>query len=170
MAIALLVSKRVTVRRIEEAFARERGALLARAAREHTSLLQAGAQALRVQGHELLRLSALPLSWAVRTELLQKDLSEVGVYFRQIVREPRVRRAALVGSDGVVQVASNQKLEGKSAAEVFPGVPMSAPEPQMLEPSPDEVVMTVPVMGLTERLGTLVVGYEPRTFQPPPPP
>ena len=126
-------------------------------------LTLAGRAALQAQGGELLTLSALPLSWAVRTELLARDYREVGNYFRQFVLEPKVRRVVLVTPDGKVRISSDQKLEGKIASEVLPGVPLDVDTPQVKRLE-REVLVLVPVMGLNSRLGLVVVSYAPEVF------
>jgi hypothetical protein len=122
-------------------------------------------KALEAQAGALLRLSALPLAWAVRVQLLKKDYREVGVYFGMLVKEPHVRRALLLLGDGVVRISSDQSLEGKRAADLFPGLTLE-PDAPRVESREGEVLVIVPVMGLTSRLGTVIVGYAPEVLTP----
>jgi hypothetical protein len=138
--------------------AAERERMTAEAVRAKDVLIKAHHDALLSQARELLLVSSLPLAWAVRAELLQKDYREVGVYFRQLVQQSTVSRAVLVLPDGRVKVASDQKLEGKLASEALPGLKLDRDEPHV-ERRDREVVVVVPVMGLTSRLGVIVVGY-----------
>jgi len=162
LAGALGIVYYVKTRQIER-LEQEAAAASALYQQKQRELTLAGQAALKAQGGELLTLSALPLSWAVRTELLARDFREVGNYFRQFVLEPKVRRVVLVTPDGKVRISSDQKLEGKDAAAVLPGVPLDVEAPQVMKLQ-GEVLVLVPVMGLNSRLGLVVVSYAPEVF------
>lgn len=164
-----LMYARVKIRRVERQAAaevdrvtKETAAELERraqeAARTREQLIASNQKALEAQGGALLRLSALPLSWAIRIQLLKKNYGEVTTYFGQLVREPGVRRALLVMPDGTVKVASDQKLEGAELAELFPSLSLEADAPRV-ETVADEVLVIVPVMALTHRLGTVIIAH-----------
>jgi hypothetical protein len=91
---------------------------------------------------------------------MQRDYPTIASYFQELVREPGVRRAVLALEDGRVKLASDQKLEGRRAGEVFGGISLDGDAPRV-EGAGGEILVIVPVMGLTSRLGTVIVGYDP---------
>ena len=112
----------------------------------------------------MLRLAARPLGWAVRTEMLRSNLSQVDDYIRQFVREPGVRSLILVGKDGRVLLASDRKLETQGAAQLVSKAIREAID-VVVEESGDSTRIGVPIMGFDDRLGVLVVDYAPQTQQ-----
>jgi hypothetical protein len=143
----LAVMRAVDVARVER-----------RSAEERAGLVRTATEALTARTSSLLRLSALPLGWAVRSALLKDDLNSVDTYLQKIVQEPHVTGAAFVGPDGKVRLASNRKLEGHAAAEAFPGVAVDQQSPTTIAAERD-VRVIVPVMGYDRRLGTLILSY-----------
>ena len=126
---------------------------------QRASLIQSGTVAMGAQSAALLKLSALPLGWAMRAALLKDDFPTVDEYLQHMVREPHVTGAALIGLDGRVRLAANRKLEKTAVAQAFPGISIAAEQPAVVTTGAD-VHVVVPVMGLDRRLGTLVLGYE----------
>jgi hypothetical protein len=129
-----------------------------RASEERAALRAAATEALTTQTTSLLRLSALPLGWAVRSALLKDDLSSVDTYLQRIVQERHVTGVALIGLDGKVRRASNRKLENHTAQEAFPGISIDAQSPTVV-PADRDLRVVVPVMGYDRRLATLVLSY-----------
>ncbi len=145
--IVLAVVQAVAIARIRLQATHERAALV----RRETEILTA-------QTAALLRLSALPLGWAVRGAMLKDDMGSVDTYLQRIVQEPHVTGAALVGPDGKVRLASNRKLENRPAAELFSGVALNGQSPFVMA-SEGSARVVVPVMGYDRRLGTLILSY-----------
>jgi hypothetical protein len=129
-----------------------------RRAAERASLVRDANDALVAQSSALLRLSALPLGWAIRGALLKNDLSTVDAFLQRMINERHVAGAALIGTDQKVELAGNRKLEKKAAQDVFPGVALDAGEPTVLSTGQD-VKVVVPVMGYDRRLGTVILSY-----------
>jgi hypothetical protein len=157
---ALYISGESHVRTLETNAATERARIESQAAKEREALVARAVAERATLATDLLKLNALPLSWAVRVALQDKDYREIALYFQQLVGFSRVRRAALVLTDGTVKVASDKKLEGKPAAEAFPGASLVDDGP-IVRPQGDHLLEAiVPIMGLNTRLGTLIVHYE----------
>lgn len=129
-----------------------------RAAADHAALVRSTNATLAAQTAALLRLTALPLGWAFRGALLKDDLTAIDTYLRRIVQEPHVTGVVLVGPDGVITHASDQKLQGRPAQKVFPEVKLDAQSPASVATDQD-VKIVVPVMGYDRRLGTLIFSY-----------
>ena len=126
---------------------------------QRASLVKTANEALTSQSAELLKLSALPLAWAMRAALLKDDFQTVDTYLQRMIRQARVTGAALVGPDGRVRLAGNRTLEKAPVAQAFPGVSLAAEQPAVITTGAD-VQIVVPVMGLDRRLGTLILSYE----------
>lgn len=141
--------------RVADARAETSAAVARLATADHRSLAALHAR-MQERADRLLLLSAVPLAWAVRDPLAREDLATISTYFRELAREPMVRRVALVAADGTVKVASDPDLEGRPAAQLFGDVDLAADEPR-LAPSAGAVVVSVPVLGVTDRLGTVIV-------------
>jgi hypothetical protein len=155
---------------VEASAAAERAALEHRAESEREALVVAAKAAASAQAAGFLRMSALPLSWAVRRELQEKDFREIAMYFQQLVGLAGVRRVALVLPDGRIKVASDQKIEGRPAPEVFPDAALENDAPAVRPAGASGLEAVVPIMGLNSRLATLVVDYEPAPADRPPAP
>ena len=145
--VALAIAHVVEVHSVRDAAADERAALV-----------QSATQTLTDQTSSLLRLSALPLAWAIRGALLKDDVATADAYVQRMVQEKHVKGVALVTADGKVRLAGNRKLEGHPAAEAFPGVLLNEAEPVVV--TSDSVLRAViPIMGIDRRLGTLIFTY-----------
>jgi Arc/MetJ family transcription regulator len=134
-------------------------ALEARLLSERGESSEAKRQALSVQARDLLRLTARPLAWAVRAEMLRGNLDAVDDYFREFVRERGVTSLLLVGKDGRIALATNRKLETQPAETVVSKALLEASDVTS-EESGTSFRLAVPIMGLDSRLGLLVVDYD----------
>ena len=61
---------------------------------EREALLARANAAAAAQAAELLKMAALPLSWAVRQELQDKSYRDIALYFQQLVGLGGVQRIA----------------------------------------------------------------------------
>ena len=130
-----------------------------RQAEEQRIALQEHFQAaLAEQASSLLRMSALPLAWAVRSALLKDDLTSIEGYLQRMMQEKHVTGAVLLGGDDKIRLASNGKLNGRSAQETFPEIALGQQSPAVVT-TDKEVRVVVPVMGYDRRLGTLILSY-----------
>lgn len=138
-----------TVRGLERQFAAERN-----------QLSTAQRQAIEGQAREMLRLSARPLAWAVRAELVRGNVSQVDDYLREFVRERGVNAIALVGPDRKIQLATNRKLETQPADALVSKTILDATD-VVIEPAGSTFRMGLPIMGFDRRFGVLVIDYDP---------
>ncbi|MEZ4369092.1 MAG: hypothetical protein R2939_22835 [Kofleriaceae bacterium] len=126
---------------------------------------EARAQAsLQAQAGELLMLSATPLAWVVRTELMADDLGDIDAYLAKLVDEPGVERIVVVGDDDLIVASTDLKLEGASAATALDDVELAVPAP-VVEQVGDELRLVVPVMAFDRQIATLVLDYAPRGLE-----
>ncbi|HEY4184187.1 MAG TPA: hypothetical protein VGP07_03920 [Polyangia bacterium] len=154
--VVVLLSLAVIVASISGVVSRRQ--LERRASAQQDELLRSTTATLAGQASALLRLTALPLGWAFRSALLKDDLAAIDTYLRRMVQEPHVTDVALVGTDGVISHASDQKLQGRLAQKAFPEVALDGQSPASVVTG-HEVRIVVPIMGYDRRLGTLVFSY-----------
>lgn len=114
---------------------------------------------LAANAGSLLRLSALPLAWAIRDAMLRQQMSDVDDYVTRMVQQPHVRLVLFADPDGTIRIASDRKLQGSAATDVVPDAPIDTSEPAVTD-SRGESTVTVPIMGYDRRLGTLVYRYK----------
>ena len=117
-------------------------------------------EALAQRTEELLELSTIPLGFAVRSAALGGNLGEIGAYFDRMVSEPGVERAAFADATGTIRVASDQALVGSSLGEEFAGLDPEVAEATVMR-AEGRWHAVVPITGLNERLGVVVLTYAP---------
>ena len=129
---------------------------------QRTEMAAQQQEALDAQARNMLRLTAPPLAWAVRAEMMRENLSQVDDYFREFVREEGVQSIFLIDKENKVVLATNRKLETQPADQVVSHSIQDA-ESVLIEKSDATLRMGVPIMSFNEKMGILVVDYEPLT-------
>lgn len=130
--------------------------------------LQKHASTQLVQAHELhMKLLAKPFVWAVRTEMMQNNLSQVNLYMNEMVKEKNFQRIAVINDKGVIVSSTNKKDEGQPFSTIGENSDLEI-ETTDLKTEQDSVIsMTSPIMGFNNRLGTLFIRYSiPKTVHP----
>jgi len=135
-----------------------RGAV-ARYEAERAGIVEQTRKALVDQTREMLRLSAIPLGWSVRTEMIKENYHQIDDYLQRFVKEPHVSRIAVVNYEGSIRIATDKKLEGQRAASVFPSSILEVGKVTVLDEGAGEVFVAVPILSYDARLGTLVLAY-----------
>jgi len=139
---------------------------------ERAGIVEQTRTALVDQTREMLRLSAIPLGWSVRTEMIKENYHQIDDYMQRFVKEPHVSRIALVDYEGSIQIATDKKLEGQRADSAFPSVLLEVGKVTVHDEGTDEVFVAVPILSYDARLGTLVLAYSLSSVNsklPPPP-
>jgi hypothetical protein len=135
---------------------------------ERSKMMAAQSRALDDQAQQMLRLTALPLAWAVRTEMMRGTLDQVDDYFRDLIRTPGVLLVALIGKEDKVVLATNRKLETQAADGLFSKTIRNTDD-IVIENSESVLRLGVPIMSPNEKLGVLVMEYRPENPQAPKP-
>lgn len=132
---------------------------------QQSELEQRMRQAAAEKAEEVLRLMAVPLGWAVRSEAIQDDYDEIEKYALRLVKEPLVRRVVLANPEGTIRLATDRKLQGEPASRFFGDLTGEGEITLRRDPSGDYQLL-VPILGYTGRLGSLIVtivGEQPAT-------
>ncbi len=126
---------------------------------QRETLIDLSARALTDQADEMLRLAAVPMGWAVRSELLKGNLEQIDDYFRRYVREANITGVVLVDDRDSILVATDKKLEGTPGSAAFPADLLAISQTTTDTTSAGVVRTAVPIMGFDSRMGTLVFTY-----------
>lgn len=106
-------------------------------------------------GH--LELMAKPFVWAVRTEMLRGNMDQVNLYLQDMVKEKNFQRIQVADARGVVVASTDKKTEGQPLAG---GEGALVSDSTVVNKSGDSAwVISSPIMGFNNRLGTLVIEY-----------
>ena len=113
---------------------------------------------------EELHLKALakPFVWAVRTEMLKNNISQVNLYTNEMVKEKNFQKIVVTNDRGVVILSTNKKEEGKEFISTDSVINLLADTTNVENINDSLLIMSSPIMGFNNRLGTLVVTYSPQ--------
>lgn len=117
-------------------------------------------QALEERTRTLLRLSAEPLGLAVRDAAMEENYGTVGTYLDRVARIEGVRGAVLAIGD-TVRVSTDETQEGRALSAVVPGGIDGGADARVEVVTDGIYHVGVPITGLNERIGTLVLIYAP---------
>ncbi len=122
--------------------------------------LQQKAAAMIVQSHEEhLKLLAKPIVWAVRAEMMQGNLSQVNLYMSDMVKEKNFQRIVVANDKGIIVSSTNKKDEGKPFSTIAKDAYLSSNNTSVENAGDSILIMTSPIMGFNNRLGTLLINY-----------
>ena len=112
------------------------------------------------RSEEDLRLFSTPLSWAIRRELMASNLDQVDQYFTDLVKIKGIESAVLANADGKIIVASDRKELAETFSSLYPGSSyLQAKEIRVERTANGELRSIIPILGLNQQLGTLVLVY-----------
>ena len=140
------------------------GAVEAKLAQTRTALTEQARQVDARHSEEDLRLFSTPLAWAIRRELMASNLDQVDQYFSDLVQLKGFESAVLANPDGKVIVASDRNKLAMSFPNLYPSQYLQAKEIQVERANKDTLRAIIPIFGLNQRLGTLVLEYAPPDY------
>ena len=101
------------------------------------------------------------LAWAVRGELIRNNLDQVDQYLNELVKMKDTDRVVLVSEEGKLLVSTDKRLEDENVADLYPKEILKADTITVETNVDDKKLLVVPVMGLNNRIATIVVSYNP---------
>ncbi|MFA7062110.1 MAG: hypothetical protein WC156_14995 [Pedobacter sp.] len=122
------------------------------------------AHVISQQNESYLRLTAIPLVWAVRSEMIRDNYDQINQYLALFVKEQNMKELVVAKADGKIVAATNKKLEGTDITSAFPADVLRANETSITHRENGEYLVVSPVMGLNMKLGVLVLVYAPAAF------
>lgn len=124
--------------------------------------LKEKASAQLMQTHKThLMLLAKPFVWALRTELLNKNLGQVNQYLNDMVKQKGMLRIMIANPKGTIIASTNKKDEGQPFTSAGNQASLTTDEISVESAKDSTLVMTSPIMGFNNRLGTLLIKYSP---------
>lgn len=124
-------------------------------------VLQDRAAELVVQSHEEhLKLLAKPFVWAIRSELLEGNISQVNLYTNEMVKEKNFKGIVVANNKGIIVSSTNKKDEGKDFNTVGKTDYLKNNNTIIDNAGDSLLVMSSPIMGFNNRLGTLMITYD----------
>ncbi len=133
--------------------------------------IQARAQLIEQAGQlnasrtaETLRQFSIPLGWAIRRELMAGNLDQVDQYFTGLMQIGGFESAVLAQPDGKVVVASDRKRLTQPFSSLYPAQYLQDRATRIERAADGTLRAIIPVMGLNQHLGTMVVEYMPPPF------
>ena len=161
LVLILLVWKYLALSAAEARLEEQRIALTEQASREKAALLARANAAIAQYSDEAHVLLGTSLSWSVRGAMIQNNLGLVDEYFGELVHNERIQSVALADTSGRILTASDRKLQGGTFSEHFPAELLNEPGVAIHPGEEGQKNLALPVQGLTQRLGTVVVVYKP---------
>jgi hypothetical protein len=124
-------------------------------------------QALKVQAirgivtskEEQLKLLAKPYVWAVRTEMMKGNISQVNLYALDMIKEENFQRIAIANDSGIIVSSTDKKDEGKPFTSIGEAAALNNNNTMVENASDSVLIVTSPIMGFNKRLGTLFLKY-----------
>lgn len=116
-------------------------------------------QAVMQSHNEHLRLLARPYVWAIRQEMMRGNTNQLHVYANEMIRERNFRNIVIANEKGVIISSTNKRFEGQGFAAVGNSSYLSSDSTIVENINDSVIVMSSPVMGFNNRLGTLMITY-----------
>jgi uncharacterized membrane protein affecting hemolysin expression len=116
------------------------------------------------QNKSYLRLVAVPLTWAVRSEMIRDNYDQINQYLNQLVKEKNMKEIVVAKPDGTIVVATNKKREGASVTSVFPPSVLQEDKTMVTTLENGDIMVVSPVMGLSSKQGVLILLYTPPNY------
>lgn len=163
LLLIVFVWSRVSIGTAEARLANERQEMTRRLVSDRAALLARLQDFTARQDEESQRRFGTALAWAIRGELIRNNLDQVDQYFNEMVRMERVERVVLAGQDGKILLSSDRRYQRGDFAALYPAELLGVPQVSVMAGAEGKKRVVIPVMGLTARLGTVVMDYTPAT-------
>jgi hypothetical protein len=150
LLVCMFIWKDIAIRNMEKTMEAQRA-----------KLLEKSQQAITSKTRDLLRLTTIPLVWAVRREMINENYGQINEYLNRFVKEPGIKQILVVKSDGTIAVATDKKMEGAPFSSLFPQELIEQNEISISDDGKGNIRVMAPIMGLDAKLGLLIMMYEP---------
>jgi hypothetical protein len=118
------------------------------------------------QNKAMLKLSAKPLVWAVRSEMLRNNLDEINVFNTDLVKEKNVLEISLLNAEGKIINSTDKKIEGSMAKIAGYEQYLKTDSVAVYDLNDSTSRLVAPIMGYQSKLGVLVLDYKIQKFNP----
>lgn len=158
LLIIAFAARTLAVRDAERALETQRTELTRKFEAEKAGLETRAQERVATQTGNAYRLFGKALAWAVRSSMMRGNMDEIDQYFTALVQNERVKLAVLVGPEGKILLASDRQYQGTDFSQHFAAT-LLEPNEVTLSQEGDVHRLVLPIVGLTSRLGTVLVVY-----------
>jgi hypothetical protein len=109
---------------------------------------------------DFLRLSVIPLCWAVQKEMVSGNLGLIDSYFIELVKEKNMKLILLSNMEGKILVSTDKSLEGKEVFSIIPMELMDLGSIKIEEDINENIRVVAPIFNLNQKIGILVIVYK----------
>lgn len=131
-----------------------------RAEQQKQEILTSARTMISSSHKEHLKLLAKPYVWALRTELLKGNVAEVNNYANEMVKEKNFQSIVVANDKGIIISSTNKKNEGMEFKTVGDPAYLQSNNTTVESVNDSIIVMTSPIMGFNNKLGTLMISYK----------
>jgi hypothetical protein len=103
-------------------------------------------------------------AWAVRSEMLRNNLEQVNTYMTDLVKTADLNDISAIKPDGIVVLSTNKKFEGNAYPGFVATELNNINEVVSRNDANGNIMSVCPIMGLDNRMGTIVITYKPKTY------
>lgn len=128
---------------------------------QRIEVMEKSQQIIAEKTRYFLRLTTTPLVWVIRKEMLKENYEQINEYLNMFIKEPHITQIIVVKSDGIVVAATDKKLEGVAFPSQYPKEYLEKNEIFITDGQDGRIVVISPIMGLSKKLGTFLMTYEP---------
>lgn len=107
--------------------------------------------------HEELKLLVKPYVWAIRKEMLTKNYQQVNLYGADMIHEKHIQSIMVADKNGIIISATDKKSEGKNIYALVDKASLKVDSTNIYKLNDSVIVVSSPVMGFNNRLGTLTI-------------
>jgi L-lactate utilization protein LutC len=116
------------------------------------------------QNRSYLRLAVVPLVWAVRSEMIRDNYDQINQYLTQFVKEENIKEIVVAKPDGTIVVTTNKKFEGNPVSDILPPSVLEEDKLTVSSLENGDIMVVSPVMGLSAKVGVLILIYTPASY------
>jgi len=130
--------------------------------RERKTVREAADEEIKNRTENLLRLSTIPFTWAIRSELQRENYTQIEQYMHQYVKEKGITHIALVENNGAIKLSTDKKREGRNLTEFYEDDIKGMEGISIIDKANDEKLIIAPITGINDKLGTIIISYHPK--------
>jgi len=130
-----------------------------KAENDYQALKEQAIKGIVTSKEEQLKLLAKPYVWAVRTEMMKGNISQVNLYALDMIKEKNFQRIAIADDSGIIVSSTDKKDEGKPFTSIGEAAALINNNTIVENVGDSVLIVTSPIMGFNKRLGTLFLKY-----------
>lgn len=151
--------------KLEKASLEEQQLLKKTSIEEQNLLIAKSDQIIKNRDELSLKLLMKPLVWAIRAEMLRDNMEQVNQYAYNMVKEKNFELVMIVSTTGEIISATDKKLEGTQFSVNYDNAFLNKNEIMTKSTGSNIIVISAPVMGYDNRLGTVFIKYTPTKYE-----